>query len=47
MFTLGHVIDDDDSEYDSEMDDFIDDDPGEVENVSDIIQSIFKYDKSK
>lgn len=37
---------DDDSEYDSEMDDFIDDDPG-AEDYSKYIKEIFGYDKSR
>lgn len=41
-----HVIDDDDSEYDSEMDDFIDDGPEEG-HYSKYIKEIFGYDKSK
>ncbi|KAJ6638305.1 Protein SPT2 like [Pseudolycoriella hygida] len=40
------VIDDDDSEYDSEMDDFIDDGPDQ-NDYSKYIQEIFGYDKSK
>lgn len=40
------VIDDDDSEYDSEMDDFIDDGP-EEQDYSRYIKEIFGYDKSK
>lgn len=39
-------IDDTDSEYDSEMDDFIDDDE-EVEDYSRHIKEIFGYDKSR
>lgn len=38
--------DDDDSEYDSEMDDFIDDDDAE-EDYSKHIKDIFGYDKSR
>lgn len=38
---------DDDEEYDSEMDDFIDDGPEESEDYSKLISEIFKYDKSK
>lgn len=42
------IYDDDDEEYDSELDDFIDDDPeGETENYSKYISAIFGYDKSK
>lgn len=40
------IIDDDESEYDSEMDDFIDDDPQE-NDYSKYIKEIFGYDKSK
>lgn len=40
------IIDDDDSEYDSEMDDFIDDSDANVD-VSSAIKSIFGYDKSR
>lgn len=40
------IIDDDDSEYDSEMDDFIDDGP-EEQDYSKYIKEIFGYDKSK
>lgn len=46
MLFLGHVIEDDDSEYDSEMDDFIDDGPDE-QNYSHYIKEIFGYDKSR
>lgn len=45
-FFLGRIIDDDDSEYDSEMDDFIDDDEG-PDDYSKHISEIFGYDKSK
>lgn len=38
---------DDDSEYDSEMDDFIDDGPEGEEDYSKYITEIFGYDKSK
>lgn len=38
---------DDDEEYDSEMDDFIDDGPEESEDYSKYISEIFGYDKSK
>lgn len=42
------IIDDDDSEYDSEMDDFIDDGPLDGENdYSKYISEIFGYDKSR
>ncbi|XP_045480439.1 protein SPT2 homolog [Harmonia axyridis] len=41
------ILDDDDDEYDSEMDDFIDDGPEEEENYSKYIQEIFGYNKSK
>uniref|UniRef100_A0A6B2EH94 Protein SPT2 homolog n=1 Tax=Phlebotomus kandelakii TaxID=1109342 RepID=A0A6B2EH94_9DIPT len=40
-------IEDDDSEYDSEMDDFIDDGPEEADSYSRHIQEIFGYDKSR
>lgn len=40
-------IDDDDEEYDSEMDDFIDDEPVEDEDYSKHIAEIFGYDKNK
>lgn len=40
-------IEDDDEEYDSEMDDFIDDGPQEEENYSKHIAEIFGYDKNK
>ncbi|KAG4067337.1 hypothetical protein HA402_000328 [Bradysia odoriphaga] len=40
------IIDDDDSEYDSEMDDFIDDGP-EEQDYSKYIKEIFGYDKSR
>lgn len=43
---IGRVIDDDDSEYDSEMDDFIDDDEPE-EDYSRYIKDIFGYDKNR
>lgn len=39
-------MDDDDSEYDSDMDDFIDDDDA-GEDYSKYISEIFGYDKSK
>ncbi|XP_014256406.1 protein SPT2 homolog [Cimex lectularius] len=38
---------DSDSEYDSELDDFIDDGPEEMEDYSKYISEIFGYDKSK
>lgn len=41
------ILDDDDEEYDSEMDDFIDDGPEESEDYSKYISEIFGYDKSK
>lgn len=41
------IVDDDDSEYDSEMDDFIDDGPEEEEDYSKYISEIFGYDKRK
>lgn len=40
-------MDDDDSEYDSEMDDFIDDGPDGTEDYSSYIKDIFGYDKNK
>lgn len=40
-------IEDDDDEYDSEMDDFIDDGPQEEEDYSKHIAEIFGYDKNK
>lgn len=43
---IGLRIEDDDSEYDSEMDDFIDD-GDEEEDVSSHIRDIFGYDKQK
>lgn len=46
LYILGRIIDDDDSEYDSEMDDFIDDDEG-PDDYSKHISEIFGYDKSK
>lgn len=36
-----------DSEYDSELDDFIDDGPQAEEDYSKVITEIFGYDKSK
>ncbi|XP_066147050.1 protein SPT2 homolog [Euwallacea fornicatus] len=42
----GRILDDDDEEYDSEMDDFIDDDPEEGD-YSKYIKEIFGYDKSR
>lgn len=39
-------MDDDDSEYDSEMDDFIDDDDAD-QDYSKYISEIFGYDKSR
>ncbi|ENN80583.1 hypothetical protein HUJ04_009454 [Dendroctonus ponderosae] len=42
----GRILDDDDSEYDSELDDFIDDDPEEGD-YSTYIKEIFGYDKSR
>uniref|UniRef100_A0A0K8TMB8 Protein SPT2 homolog n=1 Tax=Tabanus bromius TaxID=304241 RepID=A0A0K8TMB8_TABBR len=42
------ILDDDDDEYDSELDDFIDDGPsGEYDNYSAHIKEIFGYDKSR
>ncbi|XP_060531451.1 protein SPT2 homolog [Cylas formicarius] len=41
------IIDDDEEEYDSELDDFIDDGPEGEENYSSYIKEIFGYDKSK
>lgn len=46
LFFIGRILDDDDSEYDSEMDDFIDDDDAE-EDYSKYISEIFGYDKSR
>lgn len=43
----GRILDDDDSEYDSELDDFIDDGPIEGEDYSSCIREIFGYDKRK
>lgn len=40
-------MDDDDSEYDSEMDDFIDNGPEGQEDYSKYISEIFGYDKSR
>jgi protein SPT2 len=37
----------DSDEYDSELDDFIDDGPGETEDYSKHIKEIFGYDKSR
>lgn len=45
MFT-GRILDDDE-EYDSEMDDFIDDGPEEEQDYSKYISEIFGYDKSR
>lgn len=45
VFT-GPIIDDDDSEYDSEMDDFIDDGPEEGD-YSKYIKEIFGYDRAR
>ncbi|CAG9854651.1 unnamed protein product [Phyllotreta striolata] len=42
----GRILDDDDSEYDSEMDDFIDD-GDDTEDYSRYISEIFGYDKSR
>lgn len=42
----GNVIEDEDSEYDSEMDDFIDDGDEELDYSSEI-KKIFGYDKSR
>uniref|UniRef100_A0A2H8THU8 Protein SPT2 homolog n=1 Tax=Melanaphis sacchari TaxID=742174 RepID=A0A2H8THU8_9HEMI len=41
------VIESDSDEYDSELDDFIDDGPEEEADYSRVISEIFKYDKSK
>ncbi|KAH0557627.1 protein SPT2 homolog [Cotesia glomerata] len=42
------ILDDDEEEYDSELDDFIDDDPHDgTEDYSKYISEIFGYDKSK
>lgn len=43
----GRILDDDDEDYDSEMDDFIDDGPDEEEDYSKHINEIFGYDKSR
>jgi protein SPT2 len=45
LFT-GRILDDDE-EYDSEMDDFIDDGPEEEQDYSKYISEIFGYDKSR
>lgn len=47
MVVKGKFLDDDDEDYDSEMDDFIDDGPEEGEDYSKYISEIFGYDKSK
>lgn len=41
------VIESDSDEYDSELDDFIDDGPEDEADYSKVISEIFKYDKSK
>lgn len=46
FLSTGPIITDDDSEYDSEMDDFIDDAP-EGGDYSKYIKEIFGYDKSR
>lgn len=46
IILLGRILDDDDEEYDSEMDDFIDDDPQEGD-YSKYIKEIFGYDKAR
>lgn len=43
----GRILDDDESDYDSELDDFIDDDPIEGEDYSSCIREIFGYDKRR
>lgn len=43
---VGRIIEDEESDYDSEMDDFIDDDEGEADYSSEI-QKMFGYDKSR
>lgn len=43
---LGRIYDEDDSEYDSELDDFIDD-AGCEEDISSHIRDIFGYDKRR
>lgn len=43
----GRIVDSDESEYDSELDDFIDDGPDETDNYSKYIQDIFGYDKNR
>lgn len=49
IIILGRILDDDEEEYDSEMDDFIDDGPQEdfSNDYSKYISEIFGYDKSK
>jgi len=49
FFEISGRIDSDEEEYDSELDDFIDDgDPDlQPEDVSKVISEIFKYDKNK
>ncbi|XP_076274360.1 protein SPT2 homolog [Rhynchophorus ferrugineus] len=43
----GRILDDSEEEYDSELDDFIDDGPEEDSNYSSYIKEIFGYDKSR
>lgn len=44
---IGRIVDSDESEYDSELDDFIDDGPEDTDNYSKYIQDIFGYDKNR
>lgn len=45
VVSVGRIEDSD--EYDSELDDFIDDGPDEAEDYSKHIKEIFGYDKSR
>lgn len=47
LMKKGRILDEEDEEYDSEMDDFIDDGPEEDGDYSKYISEIFGYDKSK
>lgn len=47
MPNKGRILDDSEEEYDSELDDFIDDGPEEDNNYSSYIKEIFGYDKSR
>lgn len=49
LFKISGRIDSDEDEYDSELEDFIDDGDPDVqpEDVSKVISEIFKYDKNK